>query len=274
MEHGEYNALLNYLATGAYPDHFQPNDKRRVRKKVTGEANKDKQRFVLKDKRLYYVDNKANADCGVIRMRLVMKDGETQKVMKECHELSSCHLGRDRTKAKIQYDYYWPTISKDICDFIRTCDACQRTNYMISPDVPEMTTVEVPRIAWRKVAMDLIGPFLGPNREPLSKAGYKYILTLQCYTTKWPEAFALKTKTAEEVAYKLNEVLCRFGPVNDLISDNGGEFRNRLLSLLADTFNINQINISPYHPQANGEYQQIYLRIMYTYFQINIIISS
>ena len=72
--------------------------------------------------------------------------------------------------------------------------------------------------------MDLTGPF------PKSKNGNKYILVLKCALTKWVEIFALIDKTAESVAECIvEEVICRYGIINVLISDKGGEFCNELM---------------------------------------------
>ena len=47
---------------------------------------------------------------------------------------------------------------------------------------------------WKQVGVDLIGPM------PVTARGYKYIITLTDYFTKWAEAAPLPDKTALEVA--------------------------------------------------------------------------
>jgi hypothetical protein len=63
----------------------------------------------------------------------------------------------------------------------------------------------------------------------------------------------LKTKQAEEVAHSLVQNLFMiFDTPRTLISDNGGEFINAILSEVCKIFKVNKINVTPYHPQSNG----------------------
>lgn len=51
--------------------------------------------------------------------------------------------------------------------------------------------------------MDLIGPL------PTTPSGYKYVITLVDYFSKWPEAAPLKDKSAKGVAMFLYNLFCR-----------------------------------------------------------------
>ena len=47
---------------------------------------------------------------------------------------------------------------------------------------------------WHTIGVDLIGPL------PITQKGNKYIMTVSCLFSKWPEATALPGKTATGVA--------------------------------------------------------------------------
>ncbi len=66
---------------------------------------------------------------------------------------------------------------------------------------------------FESVAVDLVGPF------PRSKSGYKYLLTIICLASKYPEALPLKSITADEVVEGLVELFCRHGVPRQLLSD-------------------------------------------------------
>ena len=67
--------------------------------------------------------------------------------------------------------------------------------------------------------MDILGPF------PESQEGNKYILVVSDYFTRWVEAYAIKNQEAVTVADKLvNEFFFRFGPAEQLHSDQGRNF--------------------------------------------------
>jgi hypothetical protein len=65
---------------------------------------------------------------------------------------------------------------------------------------------------------------LGPL--PPTPRGNKYIITATDYFTKWPEAGALKDKTALGVASFLFSIFGRHGWPERIISDQGREFVN------------------------------------------------
>ena len=37
------------------------------------------------------------------------------------------HFGKKKTIERVLARYYWPTLGKDISEYIKTCDACQQT---------------------------------------------------------------------------------------------------------------------------------------------------
>ena len=54
-----------------------------------------------------------------------------------------------------------------------------------------------------QVGIDLVGPL------PVTQNGYRYIVTLVDYFSKWPEAEPIKDKRAETVAGFLYRMICR-----------------------------------------------------------------
>ncbi|KRX77329.1 Retrovirus-related Pol polyprotein from transposon [Trichinella sp. T6] len=62
-----------------------------------------------------------------------------------------------------------------------------------------------------RIGVDIIGPFQQTER------GSKYILTVQDYFSKWPEAYPIPDMTARTVARTLvNEFICRYGAPESL----------------------------------------------------------
>ncbi|CAC5368609.1 unnamed protein product [Mytilus coruscus] len=81
---------------------------------------------------------------------------------------------------------------------------------------------------------------------------FRYVLTVMDYFSKWPEAFPLKSKTASEVASKLRSTICRFGVMEEIVSDQGGEFNSKITKNFTQSYGIKHVTTSPYHPQSNG----------------------
>lgn len=70
--------------------------------------------------------------------------------------------------------------------------------------------------------------------------------------SKWPEAEALPTKSAEGVAHFLYKLICRHGCPEIIQSDQGREFVNQLQSHLFQLTGVDHRISSAYHPQTNG----------------------
>ena len=55
---------------------------------------------------------------------------------------------------------------------------------------------------WKTIAIDLIGPYNDDRSNPLSKEGYRYVLTVIYIFSNYTEAFPLYTKKASKIAEK------------------------------------------------------------------------
>ena len=74
--------------------------------------------------------------------------------------------------------------------------------------------------------MDLIGEF-----HPVSSKGNRFALTAVCMLTGFTFCIPLKSKQAEDVikAY-IDHICCTFGPSRKILTDNGTEFKNKLMT--------------------------------------------
>ena len=88
---------------------------------------------------------------------------------------------------------------------------------------------------------------------PVTEAGNKYVVVFADYLTKWVEAFAVKDQSAETIAHLLvEEIFCRHGAPQQLLSDRGANFLSELVSEICKILRIKKVNTSGYHPQTNG----------------------
>lgn len=54
-------------------------------------------------------------------------ESERKKIIQEYHDsVAGGHQGVRKLHAKIRESFYWPRMGKQIADFVRTCDTCQR----------------------------------------------------------------------------------------------------------------------------------------------------
>lgn len=92
----------------------------------------------------------------------------------------------------------------------------------------------------------MIGPL------PTTPDGYRFILTVCDYGTRYPEAFPLKTTTSKDVAEALLDHFSRMGIPEEILTDRGSNFTSQLIQELYHMLGIRSIRTSAYHPQTDG----------------------
>ena len=83
-------------------------------------------------------------------------------------------------------------------------------------------------------------------------SGYHYLVQAHCLLTAWPEWRALRAETGHTVgAFIFKEILCHWGAVSEIVTDNGSAYM-AALDWLADKYGIRHIQILAYNSRANG----------------------
>ena len=100
------------------------------------------------------------------------------------------------------------------------------------------------------------------SRIPHANYSMQWILSGQCrvgitlcldYFTKWMEAFAIPNQEAVTVAEKLvEEVFCQFSILVRLHSDQGRQFKGKVMQEVCKLLHINKTRTTTYHPQSTG----------------------
>jgi IS30 family transposase len=96
--------------------------------------------------------------------------------------------------------------------------------------------------------MDLTGASL-----PTTKRGNKYILVVKDSLTRYVEIYPLKNKEPVSVAQLLvDHIYCRHGSISTLVSDQGTEFLNKVITQVCALLRINKVTTAPHAPRSDG----------------------
>uniref|UniRef100_A0A6G5ABV5 RNA-directed DNA polymerase n=1 Tax=Rhipicephalus microplus TaxID=6941 RepID=A0A6G5ABV5_RHIMP len=155
------------------------------------------------------------------------------------------HLGIKKSKARVSLQFYWPKCWKDIEDFVRSCDTCQRAGKSTDKWKAPMKLVPIITEPFRRLVIDIVGPL------PESRQGCRYILTALCVATKFPEAIPLKELNSPHVVDALLSIFARVGFPSEIQCDNGSVFTSCLTSTFMDKCGIKVVHSSIHHPQSN-----------------------
>jgi hypothetical protein len=198
--------------------------------------------FVQSTKKYFIYENTLwrNPDPTQLPRKVIKDKTERERLCKAAHD-DSGHRGRDPTLKKLSDRFFWPNMLAFVAKYCRTCHECQRRSSSRPKLALSPTYVHT---ILRKFNMDTV-------HMPTS-GGYKYIVDLRDDLSGWLEAKMLVKATSKNVAkFLFEDVMCRFGCVLQLTTDNGGEF-DGIVQVLADEYNVPIARASPYHPEANG----------------------
>jgi hypothetical protein len=158
----------------------------------------------------------------------------------------SGHLGVNKTKTRLLQQFYWPRCFKDSERYVQSCDTCQRVGKANEKTKAPMKLVPLIKEPFQRLIVDIVGPL------PRTLAGNRYILTLLCPATKFPEAVPLDVASSQNVVDALLEVFARLGFPKELQSDRGTVFTSALTTTFLQRCGIRVIHSSVHHPQSNA----------------------
>lgn len=202
--------------------------------------------YVIHSGKLYRRNSKTGNKKPCHELSLCVPETHRERVLKENHdEPTAGHMGVRKTLHRIRQRYYWPGWKKDVCQYVRACDNCQRQKPEQKLPMGQMP-LRVPKGPWYTVVADLIGPF------PRSTRGYRSVLVIQDTFTKWIELAPVRAATAKEVKEKFNElIMLRYGSPSIILTDNGTQFTSDLFKNMAIDWDITHRFTAPYSPQSN-----------------------
>ena len=229
MNNKTYQDLINYLTTLTYPTDYDEQRKTHLRKNST--------QYFVKNHTLYRRNKKGN-------LRVVLQD-QVEPILFHIHrDVTGAHLGIDAVFEKVKERYYWPQMFEDVRNYVRTCDVCQRRG---PPERKEPLVPLAVKEPFYQIGIDVKGPLSRTSN------GNRYIIVAMDYFTKWPEARAVENMKADTIAkFIFEEIICRHGVPQIMLSDRGTSFVNKVIDKLCEDFQLKHRLTSPYRPQTNG----------------------
>ncbi|UYV76561.1 K02A2.6-like, partial [Cordylochernes scorpioides] len=109
---------------------------------------------------------------------LVVPKKRRREIMSEYHNhMLNGHLGVARTTYRLKNKYYWPSMLKDVSEFVKTCHLCQSRKG--SNQLPSGLLQPIPpaNYPFERIGIDFVGPL------PSTKRRRKWIIVLTDYYT-------------------------------------------------------------------------------------------
>src|SRR5882672_9847715 len=183
------------------------------------------------------------------RHKVVISIDKCFSLISQAHETVG-HRAIFSTLSNLRERFWWPMLEEDVKWFICTCHLCQtqQTHHLhLPPTIPDIPTL------FRKVHIDTM---LMPTMNK-----FRYLVQACCAMSSWPKWCPLQKENEKTLSnFIFEDILCRWGGVAEIVTDNGPVFV-AAAGYLSKKYGIHHIKISPYNSQANGVVERKHLDI-------------
>ena len=215
-----------FLENDIVPHFASDTAKKRFSQKV--------QQFFVKNGNLY----KRRKDHAPLRV--ILTAAGRLEILTQAHE-GLAHRGIHGVFQTIRERFYWPRMHQDVEHHVKSCHECQIRSVK-KVEVP--ITISTPATIFSKVYVDVM---LMPKAK-----GYRYIVAARDDLSLAAEGRALRKASAANLAkFFWEELICRYGAIGEVVTDNGPEVKGAFEELMR-RYGIPQIKISAYNSKANG----------------------
>ena len=193
---------------------------------------------------LYMTRQRSGEKC----KRLVTPYAIRKELLRYIHGVNvTAHQGEGRSLQLITAGHYWPGMGQEIRDWVSSCLPCNLVKRGKSRGKAPLH-LEIPSIRMERVSFDIVIP------GGISERGFRYILVLIDFFTKFANAIPLKDHKAETVAKALwSGWIKTFGCPRRFHSDRGAEFEGTVIQQLCKLLEITKTRTTPFHPQSDGQ---------------------
>uniref|UniRef100_A0A1A8HXS3 Gypsy retrotransposon integrase-like protein 1 n=1 Tax=Nothobranchius kuhntae TaxID=321403 RepID=A0A1A8HXS3_NOTKU len=180
--------------------------------------------------------------------QIIVPSSYREHVVSLAHESDwSGHLGVNKTYKLLLQHFFWPGMKKDVATFCKQCHTCQLVGKPNQP-ITKVPLSPIPVIGnpFDHIVVDCVGPL------PRTQTGKKYMLTIMCRATRFPEAIPLSSVTTKSVIKALIGFFSLFGLPRVIQTDQGSNFTSDLFKKVTESLGVKHIMSSPYHPESQG----------------------
>ena len=219
-------------------------------------------------------------DCKLIRDRIYYRDRlfappddelRTQIVYRTHSTGPAGHPGRVKTLDLISRTYWWPRLSRDVEEYVRACELCDRVKASRSAPPGFLQPLPVPFRAWSDISVDYITPLPECTRDGRM---YKHIVVVVCRLTKMRHFIPVTGLSAEELATAFtSRIYALHGTPDNIVSDRGTQFVSEFWRHLTERLGVRLKHSSAFHPETDGQTERVnagveqYLRAFMNFHQ-------
>jgi hypothetical protein len=177
---------------------------------------------------------------------------DPKQLIAKFHDDTAGHCGIQTTIKKISdAGHRWSTLRRDVVEFIHSCPICQKLRVTEKEDAPLEQHVIDAYEPFQEISLDSI-----VNLPPDENDNTCILVVIDNFT-KFVELFAVADVSAITAAQCLLSVVGRYGCIETIRSDRGGQFVSDVFQHLVNLMGSKQLLTIGYRPQGNGIVERV-----------------
>jgi hypothetical protein len=194
---------------------------------------------------LYFVDANWNT-------RLCVPRSKISYILKWIHEspFESTHAGPRRLMSRLQELFYWPSMARDVDEFVTTCDVCQKVKVDRRKEVGALRPPHIPRRPFETVSLDVITGLPESGEEKFT-AILVIVDKLTKFTTVIPTHNELDQKGFAK--FFVERIANVFGLPEHIIADRDKRWTSAFWKSVVSRYGSVMALSSSHHPQTDGQ---------------------
>jgi hypothetical protein len=179
------------------------------------------------------------------------------------------HPGRNLTHQAVAREYFWPSMSNTVRQYVRNCSICGRVKPWRDGLQGLLRPLPIPERIWKEVSIDFMTNLPESN-------GCTNLMVVTDRLSKDVVLVGLKDITTDSVAEAYMNYVVAYHWLPDYItSDRGPQFVSHIWTKLCELTGVKRRLSSGYHPETDGSTERMnarvaaYLRAFCNWNQLN-----
>jgi hypothetical protein len=160
------------------------------------------------------------------------------------------HFGQHKTYERMTQNIYWSKMEDDVCDYVRSCDICQRDIASRHNKYGLLQPLDIPYRPWDCISIDTIVTL--PESDGYNKIWVTVNrLTKMAHvipsTSRDPSPVSELAKAFAKAIWRLN------GFPSEILSDRDSQFASRIWNMLVSHLGVKRKLSTAFGPQTDGQ---------------------
>jgi len=183
-------------------------------------------------------------------LKFVVPDAMVHSLLRAHHD-DVAHGNREKTFQGISKNFWFPSMRKQVHDYVENCFTCLMSNDSTNRFEKEISLYPAPKMVLETLHVDHFGPL----QE--TKNHFRHIFVIVDAFTRFTWLSPVKTTASREVIKHLTNVFATFGNPCNIVSDRGTAFTSKEFLEFLVVHKITHRKVAVASPWSNGIVERV-----------------